>query len=153
MLRGLEYLDGGVLQQFHFGRKVATVDVTGVVDQDVGVAGLFPDLREGVRDGFGQRQVKLHDCAVSALLVDGSLQRRRVGSITGGQHGQESFLGEFLGNGAADSPAHADGQFAVIELAAVDQLGVAAIRLPLGCRADDDGDRFSICVHVVFLSY
>jgi len=47
------------------------------------------------------------------------------------------------GHGAADAPAYADRDIAVIEHFAVRQLGVAPIGLPLGDRPDDDGDLFA----------
>ena len=49
-------------------------------------------------------------------------------------------FGELLGDGAADAPAHADGDVAVVERLAVRQLGVASIRLPLRGGANHDGD-------------
>ena len=153
MLGGLEHLDGGVFQQFHLRRQVAPVDVARVVDQNVRVAGFLADLRKRVRDGFGNRQVEFHDGAVAALFVDGGLQRRRVGSIAGGQHREETLLGELLGDGSAHAPAHADGQIAVVDFPAVDQLCVAAVGLPFGGRPNHDGDRLAISGHVYSLPY
>ena len=61
---------------------------------------------------------------------------------------EEAFLREFLRDGAADAPAHPDGQIAVVDRLAVRQLGVPAVGLPLGGGADDDGDLFTVWAHV-----
>ena len=99
-----------------------------------------------------RHQVQLDNHAFAALLLDGLLQRRRIGGIPGRQHDEEALLGKLLGDGTADAPAHADGQVAVVEHLAVRQFGIAAIGLPLGCRPNHDGDLFTGCVHSGFLA-
>ena len=47
---------------------------------------------------------------------------------------------------AADAPADAHRQIAVIELFAVEKFRVATVRLPLGSGADDHGDRLTLGV-------
>ncbi len=90
------------------------------------------------------RDVELDDHAVAALVLDRRHQARRVGRAARRQHDEEAFAGELLGDGAADAPAHADGQDTVIHRLAMDQPGVAAVRLPLRRGADDDGDRLAL---------
>ena len=68
-------------------------------------------------------------CALMACSSAAALAACRVVSTT-----TEALLGKLLGDGAADAPAHADGQVAVVEHLAVRQFGVAAIGLPLGGR-------------------
>ena len=89
-----------------------------------------------------RHQVQLDNHAVAALRVDGLLQRRRIGGVPGRQHDEEALLGKLLGDGAADTPAYADGQVAVVEHLPMRQFGIAAIGLPLGGRPNHDGDRF-----------
>ena len=98
-------------------------------------------------------EVHLDRHALAALRLDGLRQRRRIGGGPGGQHDEEAFLGEFLGNGAADAPADADGQVAVVEGPAMRQPGIAAVGLPLGGCADDDGDLFTGWAHDAYLPF
>jgi hypothetical protein len=100
-----------------------------------------------------RHQVQLDNHTFAALLSDGLLQRCRIGGMPGRQHDDEALLGELLGDGAADAPAHADGQVAVVEHLPVRQLGIAAISLPLGGRPNHDGDRFAGRVHCGFLAF
>ena len=104
-----------MFEQFLFGREVAPLQVARVVNEYVGVAGLFPDPCERIRYGVTGREVQLDDHALAPLFVDCCLQRDGVGGGTSGQHCEEALFCEFLGDGSADAPAHAHGQVAVVE--------------------------------------
>ena len=130
MLRGFKHLVRHVLEEFHFGRQVASFQIAGVVHQHVRIAGLLPDPGEGVRYGISRNQVQLHDGAVAALLSNRGVQRFGVGGAAGGKHREEPFLGKLLRDSAAHAPAHANGQVAVVNVAAVNQVGIASVGLP-----------------------
>ena len=92
------------------------------------------------------RQVQFDDHAVAALLADRCRERRGIGFGARRQDGEETLLREFLRDRAADAPVHADRQHAVSTSCRAASLVIAAVRLPLRRRADDDGDRFAFGV-------
>ena len=92
VLRGFVHFEGNVFQQFFFRRKGATFHIACVINQDVWVAGLVPDLGERFRYGVARREVHLDDHAFAALFPDRFLQRSRVGGIARGQHDEEALF-------------------------------------------------------------
>jgi hypothetical protein len=82
------------------------------------------------------------------LRLDGLPSAAALAAGPGRQHDKEALLGELLGDGAADTPADADGEVAVVDRLAVRELGVAPVGLPLGGGANDDGDLFTGWAHV-----
>ena len=109
-----------MLQQFLFRRKVAPLKIACVVNEDIRVAGLLPDLGERIGYGVSVREVQLDDDALAALFPDRCLQSGGVPGIASGQDGEKAFLCKFLGDGSAYAPAHSDGQITVVEVCAVD---------------------------------
>ena len=140
MQSGVEDLDGHVFEEFLVGRQVAAFQIAGIVDQHVGVAGLAADCGEGRGDRLLRDKIQFDDHALAALFADCLRQPRGVGFPAGRQHGEETFLREFLRDRAADPPPHADLDIAVVDRMAMRQQGVAALGLPLGGGADHDGD-------------
>ena len=146
MLGGIEHLDRDVFEQFLLRRQIATFEIARVVDQNMRIAGVAADRGEGCGDEVLPGEIELDDHAVAALIPDRRRQARRIGLAAGRQDDEESLAGELLGDGAADAPADADGQVAVIHRLAMDQLGVAAIRLPFRRGAHDHGDRLALAL-------
>ncbi len=70
MLRGIEHLDRDVFEQFLLGRQIAAFEVTGVVDQDMRIAGVAANRREGRSDRVLPGEIELDDHAVAALVAD-----------------------------------------------------------------------------------
>jgi hypothetical protein len=79
--------------------------------------------------------------------MDGFLQPGRVRGLARRQRGDEAFLGELLGDGAADAPAHAHRHVAIVQRLAVRQLGIAAVRLPLRRRPHHHRDGLPVRIH------
>jgi len=85
-------------------------------------------------------EIQLDDHALAALVGDGLGEAFGVGPRPRGHDDEEAFLGELLGDRAADAPARAHRHVGVAHgRAAADEPGVASVRLPLRGRADHHG--------------
>src|SRR6266851_9500336 len=146
MLRRIEHLHRNVFEQFLVRRKITALEVTRVIDQGLRIASFATDRGERRGDRVLRNQVHLDDHALAALLADGLLQYCRIGLLAGCQYDEEALLRELLGDSAPDAPSHADGQSTVVDSPAVSQQGIAPVRLPLGGRADHDGDLLALRV-------
>ena len=106
MLRGIEHLHWDVFEQFLTRRKIATFQITGIVDQHIWIAGLaaYPGERRGNRLLRGE--IQLDDHALADLLADSRSQRCGIGFRARGQHDEEALLRKLLRYRAADTPAH-----------------------------------------------
>jgi hypothetical protein len=152
VLGGFEDLDRDMFQQLFVRRQVTPLEIAGVVDQDIGVARLLANRGERARYRFARHQVELDDHRFAALLDDGLLQCRGIRGPTCRQDDEKTLPGEFLGDGAADAPADADGNRAVVEHLAVRQFGVASIGLPFGGCSNHNGDLLTGSAHEGFLA-
>jgi hypothetical protein len=83
VLRGVEHVDGEVLQQFFLGRQITPLQVARIVDHDIRVT--YGRANRGERLGYGgvRHQVQLDNHTFAALRADGLLQRRRIGGTPG----------------------------------------------------------------------
>jgi hypothetical protein len=144
--RGIQDLDRDVFEQFLLGRKITTFEVPRIINQNVRIAGFAADRGERRRDRVLRDEIQLDDHAFAALLADGRRQSRCIGLVAGRQHSEETLLRELLRHRAADAPAHADRQFAVIHWVAMRQQGIAALSLPFGGGADHHSDLLALRV-------